>query len=678
MKATKILIVDDQKYARQMLRDILAPLQFVIEEAGDGREAVMKTMDFRPDIILMDLMMPDMSGIEASRLIKSDLQTASIPILVITASKEKNNLLSAFAEGVDDYITKPFSTNELLARVQANLYKRDALILVEQKKTDAGIILDLSLSIASTLNAAKILQIIVARIAEHVNMRRCSIVRFSDSSHGHVLASNDDPSAKGLRIELSRYPELQEMIRTGKAFVVKDAKRHPLLAEVREYIEDIDFDTILVIPIHHEQEIIGALILRTKGGENSFGSRELAFCQSIADAAANAIKNASLFEKVLEESDELRETKEKLEKELREKTVYEGLFEHASEGLMVLNAAGQPQYVNRSAAEMLGYSGKQMLKMSLKDFLAEESLQVGMENHINFFLGREFSRKYDVLFKTSSGEKRCVAVSVSNHRLEGNYAILALIDVTRERRDQHLLAEANERLKALDLLKSEFIYTATNDLRLPVAVLHSNCLQLRESDTENLTETQCEHLDAAIESCDRLMDLIEELLDSSRFDLKDYALTIGKQNIMDPIREVYTVLAPFASGNGVQMTVTSLQSDIFGSFDGDKIKCVLTNLIGNAIKFTPRGGEIGISVDADDLELKISISDTGEGIPEAYVTRIFNEFYHLKSAKGSLKKGSGLGLAVSKRIIDAHNGRIWVESSEDRGTTFSFAIPLTR
>ncbi|WP_054698237.1 sensor histidine kinase [Geotalea toluenoxydans] len=147
---------------------------------------------------------------------------------------------------------------------------------------------------------------------------------------------------------------------------------------------------------------------------------------------------------------------------------------------------------------------------------------------------------------------------------------------------------------------------------------------------------------------------------------------------MDPIREVYTVLAPFASCNGVQMTVTPLQSDTFGSFDGGKIKCVLTNLIGNAIKFTPRGGEIGISVDADDLELKISISDTGEGIPEAYVTRIFNEFYHLKSAKGSLKKGSGLGLAVSKRIIDAHNGRIWVESSEDRGTTFSFAIPLTR
>jgi PAS domain S-box-containing protein len=676
MKATRILIVDDQKYARQMLLALLAPSRFMVEEAANGREACAKAVDFGPDLILMDLMMPGMNGIEASRLIKNEHRTASIPILVITASRERDNLLAAFAAGVDDYITKPFSANELLARIKANLYKRDALVLVEQKKADAGIIMDLSLSIASTLNAAEILQLIVARIAGHVHVKRCSIIRFSDCYHGHILASSDDPSAKGLRIELSRYPELQEMIRTGEAFILKDAKNHPLLADVRIYMADVDLGTILVIPIHHEQEIIGALVLRTKGEKESLGDREMDFCQSVADAAANAIKNASLFEQVLEESDELREMKEKLERELREKTVYEGLFEHASEGLMVLNAAGQPQYVNKSAAEMFGYSRNAILNMSLKDFLAEESLQVGMENHINFFLGRDFSRKYDLLVRTASGEKRCVTVSVSSHRLEGSYAILSLIDVTRERRDQHLLAEANERLRALDLLKSEFIHTATNDLRLPVAVLHSNCLQLRESNTDNLTETQCEHLDAAIESCDRLMDLIEELLDNSRFDLENYALTMEKQDIMDPIREVYTVLAPFASGNGLKITVNPPQNHISAAFDGDKIKCVLSNLIGNAIKHTPKGGEIGISVDADDLELKVSISDTGEGIPENYRTRIFNEFYHLRSARQSDKRGNGLGLAVSKRIIDAHNGRIWIESSTDSGTTFSFAIPL--
>ncbi len=540
--------------------------------------------------------------------------------------------------------------------------------------------MDLSLSIASTLNSKEILQTIVARVADHIKVKRCSIIRFSDDGHGLVLAANDDPSAKGIRIELARYPELQEMIRSREACTIRDAKNHPLLNEVREFIVDLDFDTILVIPIHLEQNIIGAIVVRTTCGKTSFSNRELSFCQSIADASANAIKNASMFERVVEESDELREMKEKLEKELKQKTVYEGLFEHASEGLMVLNAAGEPHYVNKSAAETFGYSREQMLKMSLKDFLAEESLQVGIENHINFFLGREFPRKYEVLFKTRAGAKRCVAVSVSNHRLEGNYAIMSFMDVTLEKRDQHLLAEANERLKALDLLKSEFIYTATNDLRLPVAVLHSHCTQLKDSnsDTHNLSEMQCEHLDSAVESCDRLMALIEELLDTSRLDFKEFQLTVEETNIMDPIREVYTVLAPFAGSNGVQMTINSLDANIWASFDSKKIQCVLTNLIGNAIKFTPTGGKICISIHRDEFELMVSVSDTGEGIPENYMTRIFNEFYHLRSTNKSAKKGSGLGLAISKRIVDAHNGRIWVDSTIDQGSTFTFSLPLSR
>lgn len=678
MKATRILIVDDQKYALQMLRDFLAPEHYLLEEANDGLAAFVKAKEFMPDLILMDLMMPGVNGIEAAGLLKDDPQTAAIPILVLTASREKDNLFAAFHAGVDDYITKPFTHNELLARIQANLFKRDALALVEQKNIDAKVILDISLSIASTLNSKEILQLIVSRVADHLQVMRCSIIRFNGNGQGLVLAANDDPSAKGIYIELARYPELQEMIRTCEAFVVKDARNHPLLDEVRSFITDINFEAILLVPISHGQDIIGALVLRSSNDKKAFSDREIEFCRSVAAASAKSIKNASLFEKVVEESDELREVKEKLEQELKQKMVYENLFEHVSEGLMVLNAAGKPQYVNRSAADTLGYSREQILTMSLKDFLAEESLQVGMENHLNFFLGKEYSRKYEVLLKTRSGAKRCVAISVSSHRLQGNFAILSFMDITQEKRDQHLLAEANERLKALDLLKSEFIYTATNDLRLPVAVLHSHCIQLRESDTENLSEMQCEHLDAAIESCDRLMDLVEELLDNSKFEIKDFQLTVEERNIIEPIREVYTVLAPFATSNGIHLSIDPLHTNVPACFDSKKIQCVLTNLIGNAIKFTPSGGKIAITIDKDDFELRISVSDTGEGIPEDYQTKIFNDFYHLNSTNSCSKRGSGLGLAISKRIVDAHSGRIWVESTVDQGSTFTFSLPLPR
>ncbi len=678
MKATKILIVDDQKFALQMLRDTLAPLHYVIEEAANGAAAVSKALEFMPDIILMDLVMPGMDGVEACRIIKQDARTAAIPVIVITASREKDKLLAAFTAGIDDYITKPFSDKELLTRIRANLFRRDAIALMELKNKDAETVLVISQTITSTLNTQEILQHIVRKIADHIEVKRCSIVKLSEDGYGFVLASSDNPSAKGIRIELSRYPELQEVVRTRTPLVVRDAKHHPLLDDVKKYISDIEFDTILVIPIMHQHEMIGALMVRTSSGRHTLNSRELRFCKLVADASANAIKNASQFERVLEESDELREIKEKLETELAEKAVYESLFEHASEGLMVLNARGEAVYVNRSALDILGYRREQLLKMTLTDFLAEESFQAGMENHMNFFLGRDFRKKYDLLFKTGSGEKRCVSVSVSNYRLEGNYAILSFMDVTEERRAQNQLAEANERLKGLDHLKSEFIYTATNDLRLPVAVIHSNCTQLRDSETDNLTGMQREHLDAAIDSCDRLMDLVEELLDNPSFDSSEVELSCEDKDIMASIQEVYTVLAPLACENGLQMNIEPLRDSVSARFDSKKIQCVLTNLIGNAIKFTPSGGKIGISVAVNDEELLVSITDTGEGIPENYITKIFNEFYHLKSTNSSAKKGSGLGLAICKRIVDAHSGRMWVKSAVNQGSTFSFALPLSR
>ena len=678
MKTKKILIVDDQNFALQMLRDVLAQHRFVIEEATDGLMAVAKTLELMPDIILMDLIMPGVGGVEACRRIKQDNRTAAIPVIVITSTKDKDQLLEAFAAGVDDYITKPYSDKELLARIRANLFRREAIALREQKNRDAEIVLDISQSLTSTLDSREILESIVKKIADHIKVRRCSIVKIEGNGCGYVLASSDSPAEKMIRIELSRYPEIQEVIRTGIPLVVKDAKHHPLLDNVKELISDLDFDTILVIPVHYQEEIIGALMLRADGKKHTFDKRELRFCQLVANASANAVKNASLYKKALDESDDLREIRRKLEKELQEKIVYESLFEHASEGLMVLNVSGEPIYINRSALTILGYPRDKALQMTFADFLAEESYQVGLENHMDFFLGRDCRKKYDLLFRTSLGEKRCVSVSVSDYRLQGNNSILSFMDVTEERRAQHQLAEANERLKGLDHLKSEFIYNATNDLRLPVAVIHSHCTQLSDEGTELLSDMQLEHLDSALESCDRLMTLVEDLLDKSRLDPDSLELACEDKNIMEPIQEVYTVLAPFACRNGLQMSIDPLREDVSAYFDNNKIRCVLTNLIGNAIKFTPSGGRIGISVTRSGDEVHISISDSGEGIPEQYSSRIFNKFFQVSPVRVSANKGSGLGLAVCKRIVDAHNGRMWVDSNPDHGSTFTFALPLSR
>jgi CheY-like chemotaxis protein len=306
MGAKKILIVDDQKFVRRMVRDILSPYLFIMEEAGDGDTAVTKAREFVPDIILMDLLMPGVDGVEACRRIKQDGRTAAIPVILLTATKDKDNLVAAFAAGADDYITKPYSDKELLARIRANLFRRDAAALLETKTRDTEKVMDISQAIFSTLNTQEILQLIVKKIAEYIAVERCSIVQIGEKGDGFVLASSDNLAAKKIRIELKRYPEIEEVIRTGKALVIKDAKHHPLLDDVKEHISHLDFDTILVIPIYYQDEIISTLMLRTTADSKSSDSRVLRFCQMLANASAKALNNASLHEKVLEKSEELR------------------------------------------------------------------------------------------------------------------------------------------------------------------------------------------------------------------------------------------------------------------------------------------------------------------------------------------------------------------------------------
>ncbi|KAF0221497.1 MAG: multi-sensor signal transduction histidine [Geobacteraceae bacterium] len=357
--------------------------------------------------------------------------------------------------------------------------------------------------------------------------------------------------------------------------------------------------------------------------------------------------------------------------------VFETLFEHAPEGLMVLNVRGEPLYINRRVLEMLGYSREEALNLTLADLLAEESFQDAMESHMNFFLGRDYRKKRDVIFRAKSGEKRIVSLSVSDYRLQGDYAILSFADVTEERMSLQQLKEANERLQGLDHLKSEYINTATHELRIPVTVIYSYCSLIKEIGDENLTEEQRQYLNAALESSERLTELVNDMLDLSKLDAGKEEMNFEENNIMEPIREVYTVLAPFASRNGLDMSLEPFQESVFACFDNAHIRCVLTNLIGNAIKFTPRGGKIGVSVARDGDEVHVSVTDTGEGIPEHYVPRIFDEFCQVKSDNGS-PKGTGLGLAICKRIVNAHRGKMWVVSAPRKGSRFTFSLPVSR
>ncbi len=673
--AKKILIADDQKFSLQMLRDALIAHGFKVFEAADGASACRQAEEILPDLILMDMIMPGLDGVEACRRIKQNRATSAIPIIMLTANKDKERLVAAFKAGADDYVNKPFASYELLARINSNLLKHEAVNVLRQKIADSEILLEIAQAVTSTLDTREILQSIVAKIAATLGVKRCSItmVRENDQ-YGYVLASSDNPEISDLRIELARYPEIQEVVRTGQTLILEDAKHHPLMETVRERISRLDIDTLLVLPVIYRSEVIGTLMMRTARKRESFSSRELNFCKLVASVSASALKNAHLYEQVRDESLELRQVKEQLEAELKEKNLLASLFEHASEGLMALDVRGDVVYVNQSALELLGYQRAEAPQINLTDFLAEESFQEIMENHMNFFLGCDYRSKYDLLFRTRSGDKRCVSVSVSDYRLAGNYAILSFRDVTEERLAQQQLKEANDQLKGLDQLKSDFISTATHDLRTPVTIISSYCSLLQETGSDNLTAEQQQFLAAAIENSEHLLKLIDDMLDIARLDAGKEGFNFTRADIIEPVQEAYALLAPFAELQGLEFTINIEVAAAPIICDPLQIRSVLTNLVGNAIKFTPRGGKIGITVCANADEVHVSVHDTGIGIPEQHKHEIFDEFFQIQHPDSG-QRGSGLGLSICKRIVSAHSGKMWVDSTPREGSSFTFALP---
>ena len=175
----------------------------------------------------------------------------------------------------------------------------------------------------------------------------------------------------------------------------------------------------------------------------------------------------------------------------------------------------------------------------------------------------------------------------------------------------------------------------------------------------------------------RLVRLIHNLLDIALIESGKLKLTLVSLSLYDLIEEVVNGLSPMAAEKDVKVVLNKLEGASRLSGDRDKIEVVITNLLENAIKYTPRGGQIMITLKRDGQFLKTSIRDTGIGIAPKEQSRIFDPFHRIEGDPLSQAKGTGLGLSIAKNMIEAHGGRIWVTSEIGKGSEFSFTLPIT-
>jgi signal transduction histidine kinase len=227
-------------------------------------------------------------------------------------------------------------------------------------------------------------------------------------------------------------------------------------------------------------------------------------------------------------------------------------------------------------------------------------------------------------------------------------------------------------LREIDRLKSEFIATASHELRTPLTSVQMGVHLLLEGALGELTDSQTEVLQACRQDCERLDKLMRDLLDLSKIEAGESQPQLATVSARDLLSTAVKELRPQVEAKGLKLIIHAPVELPWVSADRLQIERVLNNLVINALRHT-KDGEINISAEERDNHLAISVRDTGSGIPAEYLPHIFDKFVQVPDAPTG---GAGLGLTISKSIVEAHGGQISVQSQIGMGTTFTFTLPL--
>jgi two-component system phosphate regulon sensor histidine kinase PhoR len=271
----------------------------------------------------------------------------------------------------------------------------------------------------------------------------------------------------------------------------------------------------------------------------------------------------------------------------------------------------------------------------------------------------------DLSWQTHLGRLHDVSASFTAHR-QG--ADLRSIVVARDVATLH----------AADRMRANFISMVSHELRTPLNSINGFLEIVLEGQVGSLNERQREFLGYAYLSTQQLTTLVEDILLISKADSGQFILRTAEMDPNTVLTQAIQAVQPAADKAEVTIVAELPTALPLVQADDLRIQQVLTNLLGNAIKFSPAGGAVTVAVAVADDEARFSVVDTGKGVSPEDQARIFERFYQSETATRHHSGGYGLGLAIAKLIVEQHGGRIWVESQAGQGATFSFTIPLRR
>jgi signal transduction histidine kinase len=265
----------------------------------------------------------------------------------------------------------------------------------------------------------------------------------------------------------------------------------------------------------------------------------------------------------------------------------------------------------------------------------------------------------------SFGENLVLEVSfvplVNNEKNFGK--IIILHDITRD--------------KLIEKLKTEFVSVAAHQLRTPLSAIKWTLRMILDGEVGEITDEQREFLEKTYEANERMILLINDLLNVAKIEEGRYFYRAYLTDLEPIVKSMVDYYQEEAKRKSIKLEFVKM-SDYFPRvmIDPEKIKLAIQNLLDNALHYTPKGGSVTVTLIHGDKDVLCSIKDNGVGIPKSQQSRVFTKFFRAENVIRMQTEGSGLGLFITKNIIEAHNGKIWFESEEGKGTTFYFSLPI--
>lgn len=398
----------------------------------------------------------------------------------------------------------------------------------------------------------------------------------------------------------------------------------------------------------------------------------------------NGIERSHLLENLRSKILELEEAKAKLqdysanlEKIVAERTAnlveankkLEGIINYCADGIIIVDGLGNIEQVNPACENMVGLSAETLCKKKFQE-IAYSNVKEFNSSKDNksgeiFGLGEENSeillRDYYVVNSLSGLH---IPVEIS-------FAAISADDSNNDK-FVGVIRDVSEHKEA-ERLRDDFIATLTHDMRTPLLAAIQTLKFFLEGAIGELDEKQKVLLSTMLQSNEDLLGLVNALLEVYRFESGKLTLCKTAFPVKDLIEQCYAELKPLAAKKGLDFSVKyELSDDLHILADRAEIKRVITNLCGNALNYTNKGGEVKVLAKAQNGDFIFSVSDNGNGIPQADIPNLFKRFSQGTARKRST--GTGLGLYLSRQIIDAHNGKIWVDSKVNKGSEFSFLL----